>query len=320
MKKIINLFLLSFLIFVVSCSTHENRKVVPIKYIDTGIDSEAWVTVPAGEFLKGQHRHRVNIEKPYQIMVTDVTNAQYAKFLNEALAKGEIKVQADTVCGYYPGEPYDGWKHEFPVKAGDKLYVNLKHPAMRIKYDGKKFYVVKGFENHPVTLVTWFGANAYAKFYGWRLPTENEWEKAARGTDGRTFPWGEEISCKYANYIACRHLTEKLYGQDVITTPVGFFNGKTYKNNVQTQNAISPYGLYDMAGNVWQWCVDDYPDMHYRWARGGSRNNYEINLFSWRRLSTQPWDYSIYIGFRCARDVPEPAADNNEETAAVENK
>ena len=317
MKKAINFILiLLFVLLTVACG-EQNKPITPVKYIDTGVDSEAWVTVPAGEFLKTQHRHKVMIDKPYEIMVTDVTNAQYVRFLNEALAKGAIKVQADTICGYYKGDPFDGWKHEFKVPAGDKLYMDLSEPCVHIKFDGKTFSVIKGYENHPVTCVTWFGANAYAKFYGWRLPSENEWEKAARGTDGRSLPWGEEISCEYTNYIACKHMVEKLYdGVDAVTTPVGFFNGKTY-NGVETKNAKSPYGLYDMAGNVWQWCGDDYPNMHYRWYRGGSRDSYEINLFSWRRMSTEPQDYSMYIGFRCARDV-QPKEVENAETENTE--
>jgi formylglycine-generating enzyme required for sulfatase activity len=302
MKKIINLSILLLLLLTVSCSAQKNKPVTPVKFIETGINSEAWVTIPAGVFLKGQHRHKTMIDKPYEIMVTDVTNEQYAKFLNEALGKETIKVVADTVSGFYPGEPFDGWKHEFEVPAGDKLYMDLSQPGIHIKFDGKTFTVIKGFENHPVTFVSWFGANAYAQFYGWRLPSENEWEKAARGTDGRSLPWGEEISCEYANYIACSHIVKELYGEDVATTPVGLFNGKTY-NGVETKDAKSPYGLYDMAGNVWQWCGDDYKNMHYRWYRGGSRANYEINLFSWRRMSFEPQSFSMYIGFRCARDI-----------------
>lgn len=314
MRRIINLLIVIPLLFAVSCTAQENKPVEPIEYVDTGVDCNAWVTVPAGEFLKGQHRHVVNIEKPYQIMVTDVTNAQYVKFLNEALAKGAIKVAADTVCGFYPGDPFDGWKHEFKIEAGDKLYLNLKEPGLPIKFDGKKFYVVKGYENHPVTYVTWFGANAYAKFYGWSLPTENQWEKAARGTDGRSFPWGEEISKNITNYIGSRSVLEEVFKRPVVTTPVGFFNGKTY-NGFKTEDNRSPYGLYDMAGNVWQWCGDDYPDMHYRWMRGGSDDNYEINLFTWRRNSAEPRFYSMYVGFRCVRDVVDENAqpeENNE--------
>ncbi|MCK5455646.1 MAG: SUMF1/EgtB/PvdO family nonheme iron enzyme [Melioribacteraceae bacterium] len=302
MKKIIMILSLLIIVFSISCTAQEKGDLQPIKLVDTGIDSEAWVEIPAGEFLKGQHRHETMIDEAYEIMVTDVTNAQYVQYLNEALAKGTIKVAADTVCGYYPGDPFDGFKHEFEITVGDKLYMNLVEPGMRVKFDGKVFSVVKGFENHPVTFVSYFGANAYAEFYGWRLPSENEWEKAARGTDERTYPWGEDITGNSANYLSSHTLFEKMYGEQITTTPVGFFNGKTY-DGYETIDHKSPYGLYDMAGNVWQWCGDDYPDLHYRYLRGGSRTNYEYNLFVWARNSAGPEFYSMYFGFRCARDV-----------------
>ncbi len=314
MKKIIMILSLLTFVFSISCTAQEKGELQPIKLVDTGINSEAWVEIPAGEFLKGQHRHETMIDEAYEIMVTDVTNEQYVRYLNEALAKGTIKVAADTVCGYYPGDPFDGFKHEFEITAGDKLYMNLVEPGMRVKFDGKVFSVVKGFENHPVTFVSYFGANAYAEFYGWRLPSENEWEKAARGTDERTYPWGEDITGNSANYLSSHTLFEKMYGEQITTTPVGFFNGKTY-DGYETIDHKSPYGLYDMAGNVWQWCGDDYPDLHYRYLRGGSRTNYEYNLFVWARNSAGPEFYSMYFGFRCARDVQVVEEEKVEEKA-----
>ncbi len=303
MKSIsISIFLILSLLFFSSCIAQDKGEVEPIKYIDTGVNPDQWVVIPEGPFLKGQHRHETVIEKPYEIMVTDVTNAQYAKYLNEALAKGTIKIKQDSVMGYYPGDPFDGWKHEFKITAGDKTYLYLKEPGIRIRFDGSTFYVVGGFENHPVTFISWFGANAYAQFYGWRLPLEDEWEKAARGTDGRTYPWGEKIAGNIANYNSSHTLFEKIFNKEITTTPVGFFNGKTY-DGYKTLDNRSPYGLYDMAGNVWQWCGDDYPDMHYRYMRGGSRTNYEYNLFTWARNSAGPSFYSMYVGFRCVRDV-----------------
>ncbi len=312
MRKI-NLPSFVFVLFLLSsCIAQEFKELEPIKYIETGVNPSEWVQIPAGEFMKGQHRHKTIIEKPYEIMVTDVTNEQYANYLNEALEAGKIKIVNDSIMGYYPGDPFDGWKHEFKITAGDKVYMYLKEPGIRIKYDGNKFSVIKGYENHPVTFVSWFGANAYAQFYGWRLPSENEWEKAARGKDGRTFPWGEEISPNIANYNSSHNLFEKIFHKDITTTPVGFFNGKNY-DGYQTLDNRSPYGLYDMAGNVWQWCGDDYPNMHYRYMRGGSRTNYEYNLFTWARNSAGPSFYSMYVGFRCARDVkPEPQENNNQ--------
>jgi formylglycine-generating enzyme required for sulfatase activity len=156
-------------------------------------------------------------------------------------------------------------------------------------------------------MVTWFGAKAYCEFYGWRLPTEVEWEKAARGTelvDGRglPFPWGTEIKGNNANYYSSFDLFEKMSGKLGNTTPVGFYNGKTYQG-YQTLDSPSPYGLYDMAGNVWQWMGDIYPDQHYRYMRGGSFYSYEVDLRVWKRNSAHPAYYSPQVGFRCARAV-----------------
>ena len=82
---------------------------VSVPTLETGVDPEAWVTVPAGPFLQGQHEHETFLEHDYAIMLTDVTNAQYADFLNAALAAGEVQITADAVVGYYPGGP------KFPV-------------------------------------------------------------------------------------------------------------------------------------------------------------------------------------------------------------
>jgi formylglycine-generating enzyme len=268
--------------------------------VETGVDPTAWAKVPAGEFILGQHEEKGMVDKPYEIMLTDATNAQYARYLNEALTKGTVKIQDDQVVGAYPGDPFHGHKHEKEIKAGDWLYVPLKDPSLRLTFDGRTFGVKPGYENHPMTMVTWFGAKAYCESYGWRLPSEAEWEKAARGIDNRPFPWGHEIELSDANLYASGDPFERLAGKQGDTTPVGFYNGGSY-DGYQTADSRSPYGLYDMAGNVWQWTADLQVGIHDRWLRGGSKDNYGYNLRIWEHNSARPDYASPSVGFRCAR-------------------
>ena len=301
------------LLFIAGCQSQHVGVPEEIPYVDTGVNPDAWVRIPAGEFLMGQHNHLTTIPYDYEIMVTDVTNLQYARFLNEALAAGAIKVEDNAVKGYYPGEPFDGHAHEKKIEPGYKVYMPLDKPGVAITFANNRFSVKKGWENHPVVMVSWFGANAYCQFYGWRLPTEKEWEKAARGTDGRAYPWGNEIHRNQANYYSSRNLLKKIWGDGVFTTPVGYFNGKTY-GNYQTRDGRSPYGLYDMAGNVWQWTGDDYHDTHLRYMRGGSFSNYEYNLRVWARNSAGPEYYDLNVGFRCVRDVTNQSQNSGDAT------
>ena len=134
-----------------------------------------------------------------------MTNAQYKKFVN-----ANPQWQKDRI----------------PEKYHDGDY--LKH------WNGNNYPSGKG--NHPVVYVSWYAAMAYAEWSGKRLPTEAEWEKAARGHQfGSRYTWGFSLDSSKANY------GEKIGD----TTPVG-----TY--------AANRYGLYDMAGNVWEWCLDEY--------------------------------------------------------------
>jgi formylglycine-generating enzyme len=290
------LILLSF--FLAGCSPVDLNASLPV--YDTGIDPNAWAKIPAGEFFFGQHE-AIKTTGAFEIMVTDVTKAQYAAFLNQALADGFVKKDGDQIVGYYPGDKFHGVKHEEEIKAGEWIFIPLDDPSQRIQFDGAAFSVQPGYENHPMTMVSWFGAWGYCKYNNWRLPIEVEWEKAGRGTDKRPFPWGEEIQRENANFYASRDPFEDMSSYGSRTTPVSFYNGRSY-NSYTTIDSASPYGLYDMAGNVWQWTGDVYEGMHYRFMRGGSKDTYEMDLRLWVRNNATPTYYSPGVGFRCARD------------------
>ena len=301
MKRAIG-FLILLALFVSGCGPGVDSTVEePLPVVDTGIDPEAWAQIPAGEFLMGLHEHETLVDYDYEIMVTDVTNAQYASYLNQALAEGTVKIVDNQVVGYYPGDVFHGHEHEEEIPAQDYIHIPLDDEGLRLDFDGQSFTAKEGFENHPMVLVSWFGAMAYCEFYGWRVPTEIEWEKAARGTDNRPYPWGEEIARNNANYYSSHDVFEKIWGGAGGTTPVGFYNGGTY-DGYETLDSPSPYGLYDMAGNVWQWTGNVYEGQHYRYMRGGSKENYAYNLRVWTRNSAGPTYYSPSVGFRCARD------------------
>jgi serine/threonine-protein kinase len=217
-------------------------------------------------------------------------------------------------AGKFPMGSEDGSADEIPVHLVDldafwidqtevtnaQYALCVNEGICSLPTDPTRFYDVS-YTQHPVVFLEWEDADAYCEWAGRRLPTEAEWEKAARGTDGRTYPWGEESDCSRANFWDCPEFES--------TSPVGHYGDR----------GISPYGLYDMAGNVWEWVwdwydVDYYQDspasnpsgptsgIYHVW-RGGSWNCNQTSARSAGRGNYNPDYWRDLIGFRCAMDA-----------------
>jgi formylglycine-generating enzyme required for sulfatase activity len=175
------------------------------------------VTIPAGEFVMGEDNEQHELDLPeYQIGKYPMTNAEFGRFI-EARGYQEKRWWTDA-----------GWK--------EKEESNWAEPRY---WDNIPF----NKPNRPVVGVSWYEAVAYCRWLSaesgraYRLPTEAEWEKAARGPDGRVYPWGSE-------YEASRVNVGEGEQQVRATTPVGIY-----------PSGVSPTGVYDSAGNVWEWCA-----------------------------------------------------------------
>ncbi len=237
---------------------------VPDEIIDAqGIEMRL---VPAGAFSMGSDRedeekpvHTVDLSA-YFIDTYEVTNASYKLCVDAGECNPPKQSDSSTRSPYYANPQYD---------------------------------------NYPVIYVDWSMANTFCAWRDATLPSEAQWEKAARGTDGRTYPWGEDISCDTANYISsCVGDTSEGGDYDI---------GK------------SPYGIYDMAGNVWEWVNDWYGENYYksslsfnplgpdsgagRVLRGGSWNFINYGSRSAVRINGTPGFNVNFIGFRCARSL-----------------
>jgi len=222
---------------------------------------EDMVYVPPGPFIMGAKdveggTRIARLEEGFFIGRYSVTNAEYRRFV-EAGGYEEREYWSD-----------EGWQRKQREKWTEPRY-----------WRNSKW----NQPDQPVVGVSWYEAVAYARWAGGRLPTEVEWEKAARGIDGRQYPWGDGSDPSRCN------TGESGIGK---TTPVGKYS----------LDGDSPYGVADMAGNVWEWCADWYDkDKTYKVLRGGSWDNSQRNA----RCIARHWDYPRLrynlAGFRCAR-------------------
>lgn len=154
-------------------------------------------------------------------------------------------------------------------------------------YNEPAFWKDKRFNNtnQPVVGVSWNDAVAYASWAGKRLPEEKEWEKAARGTDGRVYPWGNAKPDK----------SFAVFDLDI---------SKGAPTNVGTHpSGVSPYGCYDMSGNIWEWCQEWFTEGKYRVVRGGSWINHMNILSCAYRSCSVPSGKDNNVGFRCVKDL-----------------
>jgi iron(II)-dependent oxidoreductase len=239
--------------------------------------SGAMVFVPAGRFIMGDNngpaderpRHRVFLGD-FFIGRTKVTIGQFARFMNDRGA----------------------------TAADGRNWYDTEDSDARIRGLSGAWRAESGHENHPVVEVSWYGALAYCRWQGKRLPTEAEWEKAARGSDGRKYPWGNDPPDK----------TRAHYGGGWNELKaVGIF-----------ANGASPYGALDMAGNGWEWVSSAYRPYPYdphdgredlsrdavRGTRGGGHDSRPDELTATQRgadVSRNPRGGHHNISFRCAR-------------------
>lgn len=245
-------------------------------------DGMTLVFVPAGEFEMGSENgdddespvHTVFLDE-FWIDQTEVTNAMFALFMEDT----NYTTVAEGV-----GKSYIYQNADWELVWG----ADWQHP-------GGPETDLDELDLHPVLHMSWLDASAYCAWTNRRLPTAAEWEKAARGVDGRRYPWGQQINSDYLNYDS--NLSE--------TMPVGSY-----------PSSASPYDALDMAGNVWEWVADWYVSDYYqnsplenplgpesgqfRELRGGSWGNSAYNTRASDRNFNAPGFTFIVNGFRCA--------------------
>jgi formylglycine-generating enzyme required for sulfatase activity len=265
------------------------------------------IRIPGGEYLLGaddgpsdaQPAHTVRLE-PFLIDQYEVTNAQYVLFLN---ALG-VQLLADAPAGQVTARSFhpDDAARFLEGGEGDEdpaLLIALDDSHCRIGIADGRFAVLAGYEDHPVAETSWRGADAYARWRGARLPTEAEWEAAARGATGRLYPWGDTPPTP----------EHAVYGRG---------SGETASVGVHRLGA-TPEGVHDLAGNLAEWTSTLYRPYPYRADDGredpngdgervtrGGDHVYDsspetLTAIHRRGFSRAPARGHRHIGFRCAR-------------------
>lgn len=284
---------------------------------------ETWLEIPAGEAIVGDPFSDTSTnERPakqvyipsFAIGAYEVTNGQFADWLNRAFKENKIAWHA-SLAGYIVDT-------EGAILC-KTLEANPLAQIMATRQPTSTFFSpLPGKENYPVIEVTWYGANSYCRDSGYRLPTENEWEKAAGMSLPNSnqplkrfkFGFGQDIIDRaWANYKESNTFFSNELNQ-VLTTPVGFYNGinslplnMTDRIQKITQEAKSPAGAYDMSGNVWEW-VASWDDLDLtetkKIAKGGSYESLAQGVRVSERISLSPEHSDVYTGFRVAKTLP----------------
>jgi serine/threonine-protein kinase len=263
-------------------------------------DGMQMVFIPSGNFRMGSNAGP-DFEKPehtvwldaFWMDRTEVSNQQFERFVKESAYQTDAELA--------------GWSYVFDLSSGkwSKMTgASWRHPQ------GPASNLV-GLEQHPAVYMSWNDSSAYCTWAGRRLPSEAEWEKAARGTDGRLYPWGNQKPDKNLLNFADKNIPLDWADQNMdegytFTSPVGHY-----------PEGASPYGVLDMAGNVWEWVNDWFDPAYYqtqtvwrnpagpparvgRVLRGGSWDDSAGVTRSSFRLGYYPMDAYAFYGFRCA--------------------
>ena len=208
-----------------------------------------FISIPEGDFVFGGGASAERRWLPtYWITRFSVTNFQYCAFLNEIGLREEEGLPWIDLSGNSPAD------------------------KCRIIREGDKLVVEKGYEDHPVTYVNYYGATAFCEWIGATLPSVEQWEKAARGTDGREYPWGASPA---NNEVA--NIQASGWVRDV--API----------NVRAKmQGASPFGMVQPIGNVWHWTSTYYPDRGVQAVRGGSFFDFRLGRREVYRFQVHP--------------------------------